>query len=70
MSYQKTFDAFVTLFPMFKDDIADYFYNVNDFDKAIKWYKSSAEEENLYAQKKLGYIYYNGEVFQRRLIVR
>ncbi len=44
-----------------KDDIADYFYNVNDFDKAIKWYKSSAEEGNLYAQKKLGYIYYNGE---------
>ena len=44
-----------------KVDIADYFYNVNDFDKAIKWYKSSAEEENLYAQKKLGYIYYNGK---------
>ena len=44
-----------------KDDIADYFYNVNDYDKAIKWYKSSAEEGNLYAQKKLGYIYYNGE---------
>lgn len=29
MSYQKTFKAFETLFPMFKNDIADYFpYNI------------------------------------------
>jgi TPR repeat protein len=40
--------------------VAKYFYNKNDYNRAVYWYKKAAEQEDVEAQYNLGVCYENG----------
>ena len=40
--------------------VAKYFYNKNDYSRAVYWYKKAAEQEDVEAQYNLGVCYENG----------
>lgn len=46
--------------------LGDCYYNEQNYDMAIKWYRKAAEQGNCFSQASLGDMYYEGNGVKRK----